>query len=211
MKKVISIIAAASMMLIGTSAFAQVSVGAGYLNASSVTKVSSSTSTVPFNGFYAGIDYTYAINDVFGVTPGIYYEYAASNSTASISSISGSATTKEHYINIPVYLNAGVNFGDGLKGFVYAGPTFSYGLASSSSGSVSFLGYSLGTGESDNYASGNYGRFDVLVGGGVGVDIKNTVRLTVGYDLGMFNRNTAENASTTTNRNQLHAGVAFLF
>ena len=62
----------------------------------------------------------------------------------------------------------------------------------------------------DNYAAGGYGRWDVMVGGGMGFDLINRIRLSVGYDFGMLNRNTNSTA-IARHRNQLNAGVALLF
>ena len=55
MKKILTSVLAASLMLLGTSAFAQVSVGAGYSNSKMTYSYSSGSSKVdsPTNGFYA--------------------------------------------------------------------------------------------------------------------------------------------------------------
>ena len=52
-------------------------------------------------------------------------------------------------------------------------------------------------------------RFDVMLGGGVGLKFNDMVRFQVGYDFGMLNRYNSNNF--TVKRNQLTAGVAFLF
>jgi len=58
MKRIITTILAASMMLMGTTAFAQVSIGAGYLNESNKAVVANSNVNMgAMNGFYAGIGY----------------------------------------------------------------------------------------------------------------------------------------------------------
>ena len=54
MKKVFSILLAASLMLLGTQAFAQMSVNAGYLNSNRTSKDSKAASA---NGAYAGVSF----------------------------------------------------------------------------------------------------------------------------------------------------------
>lgn len=57
MKKVFSFILAASMMLIGTAAIAQPSLGIGYLNSTDKVKSGSTTKTTNLSGFYVGGSY----------------------------------------------------------------------------------------------------------------------------------------------------------
>ena len=52
-------------------------------------------------------------------------------------------------------------------------------------------------------------RFDIMLGGGIAVRVMNMFRINVGYDLGMLNR--YKNTNTDYRRNQLTAGVAFVF
>ena len=60
MKKVFATVLGAALMLIGTQAFAQLSVGVGYINASdkTVATVGGTTKTdkADRNGFYVGFD-----------------------------------------------------------------------------------------------------------------------------------------------------------
>lgn len=211
MKKILSTILAASMMLIGAQAFAQVSVGAGYLNSTTRTKVNDNITTVPSNGFYVGGDYTITEGKGFGISAGAYYTYLANETSKSGSifgiQIGGSAKTTEMYLDIPVNFNLSTDLGSSLKGFVYAGPTFSLGLSSMSEASGSIAGIG-GTKKIDNYENENYNRFDILVGGGVGVDY-NQIRIKAGYNLGMLNRYNTENY--TVNRNVLHVGISYIF
>ena len=186
MKKILTSVLAASLMLLGTSAFAQVSVGAGYVNSKNTytTSSGSKSDAEPMNGFYVGVDYNVPIGDIFGMSAGVNYEFLTSKDYELGSFLKGKYT--EQYINVPVRLNAGFGLADGVRLFVFGGPTFSYGL------------------------SAGWNRFDVMVGGGAGLDLMDKIRLTVGYDLGMFNR-LPKDSSDKLNRNKLHAGIAFLF
>lgn len=194
MKKVLTSILAASLLLLGTNAFAQISVGGGYVNSTMVSKAGSSSSTSePSNGFYAGIGYTLPIAGDLQLTPGVYYEMLFGKNV------------KEGYIDIPFHFSYDVYVGN-AKVFAYAGPTVSCGLFSK--GSLSILGMTI---EGDRYGENSgYGRFDVLLGGGVGMELNDMIRFNVGYNFGMLNRNTSS-LDYKLSRNVLTAGVSFLF
>ncbi len=212
MKRLLSIALAASMMLIGTSAFAQMSVGAGYINSTMKTTISNNSSSMPYNGFYVGGDYTIAEGVGYGVSVGAYYSYLTATSSASTSifgiNIGASSKVEEMYLDVPVHFNYSVDLSPSMRGFIYAGPAFSFGLSSTTqvSGSVGTIGGN--SGKRDNYADSDYGRFDILLGGGAGIDF-GKLRFTVGYDLGMLNRVNTDNF--TQKRNVLHAGIGFVF
>lgn len=208
MKKILTTILAASMMLLGTTAFAQVSVGAGYINSTSKTTYGNNVYTAPSNGFYAGLGYDINEGAGFGINTGLYFSYLYNQNSAAIASIvSGTAKQVETYLDIPVRASMSADLG-GLRVGVFAGPVFSLGVTSTTDASASALGIEVGTGKRDNYADGSYKRFDILVGGGVNVDF-NALRFTLSYDLGMLNR--IDTSDYTRTRNTLRAGVAFLF
>ena len=104
MKKVFSILLAASLMLLGTQAFAQMSVNAGYLN-STMKNGNSSTGA---GGAYAGVSFNIPIAGGFAVAPGLYYSLLASKKTEFWGAADGAF--KEHAINVPVYLNYGMRW-----------------------------------------------------------------------------------------------------
>lgn len=212
MKRIITTLLAASMMLVGTTAFAQMSIGAGYINSSMKTSIGNNSSTMPYNGFYVGGDYTIAEGIGFGISVGAYYSYLTATSSGSFSifgvNIGASSKVEEMYLDIPVHFNYSVEVSPGLRGFVYAGPTFSYGISSTTELGGSIGGVGGKTNKSNNYADGSYKPFDILVGGGAGLDF-GRLRFTVGYDLGMLNRVPSDNY--TQKRNVLHAGIGFLF
>ena len=204
MKRILTSVLAASLMLLGTSAFAQVSVGAGYVNGK-YTYSSNSSHSDNANGFYAGVDYTVPVGDMFGISAGVNYENLMSKDY-NLYGISGNL--KESYVNAPVRLNVGFPMGDS-RIFVFAGPTFSYALSSKAEVGIAGL-----SGVVDLYEKNILkNRFDVMVGGGVGIDLMSKLRLTVGYDLGMFNKleDNSEGSGAKFTRNRLHAGLAFLF
>ena len=216
MKKIISTILAASMMLLGTSAFAQVSVGAGYLNETNKAKIGdSSTNMGALNGFYAGLGYDINEGAGFGISTGLYYSFLTGDvSLPSFSFISGEMT--EHALNIPVKAGFSVPLSDGFKGFLNVGPTFVCGLASS----IKPFGADLL--KTDIYKHEYLGRFDIMVGGSIGADINDLIRVSLGYDLGMLDQfgagikgknedGTTKDRNYSLNRNRLTVGLSFLF
>ena len=205
MKKIFSIVLAASLMLIGTQAFAQMSVNAGYLN--STLKTSNTSDNA--NGAYAGVSFNIPIAGGLAVAPGVYYSMLTSKETASLGSIfSGSGTFMEHAVNVPVYVNYGIDLARDTKVFLFGGPTLQYGLASTVKYDANVAGVS-GSTTHNNYDNANYNRMNVYLGGGMGFQVS-ALQITVGYDYGMMNQYKGDNA-TQCHRSNLKLGVGFVF
>ena len=216
MKRLISLAVAASMMLIGTSAFAQASLGAGYINETNKVKIGDNASNMgALNGFYAGFGYDINEGEGFGISTGLYYSFLTGNvPVPSLSVISGDLT--EHALNIPVKVGFSVPVGDGLKGFLNAGPTFVCGLSST----IKPLGVDLL--KTDLYKHEYLGRFDIMVGASLGAEINDMIRISVGYDLGMLDQfgagikgknddGSTKDRAYSLNRNRITVGLALLF
>lgn len=225
MKKVFSTILAASLMLMGTNATAQISVGAGYLNSKTTLKVSLAgiTSIEPeanLNGFYVGGAYNIPIGTSgLGVAPGLYFSYQGANDVKLIK-VAGYELKldrmSESYLAVPIDVNFRLALTDDIKGLIYAGPTFSYGISSK----IKYDGtvYNIYSGDlkngdfetSSDYLKdfADYKHFDILLGGGVGVEFFNQFRFKVGYDFGLLDRGPSD---VKIKRNQLTLGVAYLF
>ncbi len=203
MKKTILTVMLAAVTAV--SSFAQASIGAGYLES---YKKSGSTSSSQ-NGFYFGVDKNIGDFGDFAVTPGIYLEYVTSSEAADFFGLAGaSGKSTEMYLDIPVNFSYGADLG-GARLFAYAGPTLSFGCLSNIESSASVLGKSTGSRTVDQYAdNSNYSRFDIMIGGGVGLDI-NVLRLTVGYNYGLVDRYGSDNYDL--HRSNLHFGIAYLF
>ena len=208
MKKIISFALAASLMLLGTQAFAQMSVNAGYLNSTLKTGNASSNA----NGAFAGISFNIPLVGDLGIAPGVYYSLIGSKSgdAASIFGVtfSDSSTFLEHAVNVPVYLNYGYDLTFDTRFFVFGGPTLQYGLASTVKydGSV---GGASGSRTYNNYDNENFNRMNVYLGGGLGFKIS-ALQITVGYDYGMMNQYKGDNAPKC-HRSNLKIGVGFGF
>ncbi len=200
------------MMLIGANAFAQASVGVGFVNSTDNYKSGSTKNNTNLNGFYAGFAYNVPLAGSLSVAPGVYYTLVTKSDANSFAGIASTKTdVQEHYLSVPVMFNYTLfSVSDGISAKLYAGPTFAYGIASKDKISGNIAGFSGDT-TIDNYDEDyNYNRFDVMVGGGLAVDFYDLVRFNVGYDYGLLNRYTGD-ADITRHRSQIRVGVAYLF
>ena len=211
MKKFVILISAALLLLAGSNAFAQISVGAGYVNSTESIKFGKNddASTNATNGFYAGIGYTLPLTAGLNFTPGVYYEFLTKKDVASVGGLTASGTLMEHYLNVPLHFSYGASPAAGIRIFVFAGPTASLGLASTTDSNASVGSISVG-GKTDNYDGTEYGRFNVLLGGGAGLEFSR-IRLTVGYDYGLLNRYTGDADNYSRHNSRFHVGLGFLF
>ena len=209
MKKVLMTLALVAVA--ATSAFAQISVGAGYLantQKSSYTSGSTTTtSTTPQSGFYAGADYTLDMGQGLGLLAGLKGSLLTDTHTTTILGVSGTTKTTEIYLGIPVQFNYNYALSNDLKLFALAGPTFSLGLSSKSKFTNNVNDDVTIT---DNYPDdGDYKKFNVLLGVAVGVDVMSTIRIKAGYDIGLLDRDGRDDYKV--NDAQWYVGVAYLF
>ena len=206
MKKIFTTLLAASLMLLGTQAFAQMSVNGGYLSSSLKTGSADPSNA---NGAYAGVSFNVPIAGAFGIAPGLYYSMITSKNAANLGNIlSASGTFTEHAINVPVYLNYGIDLARDTNVFIFAGPTAQYGLASTVKTDVS-VGGASGSRKTDNYEDSTYNRFNVYLGGGLGFQVS-AIQITVGYDYGMINQIKGDNAPKS-HRSNIKIGLGFVF
>lgn len=206
MKKIMSLVA--GLVLLTTTAMAQVSLGVGYMN-----PTHPNTSDA-LNGAYVGLDFNIPLTGNLGLAPGVYYSYSFKNTTNTVSAFGLTATGKtsfnEQYVSVPLNLNYGLDLASDMTIRIYAGPTFSYGLSSTYKADGSVGGFSTSTGPQSLYTdNGDYKKFDLLVGGGLAFDYAQTFRISLGYNYGLLDRNTCEN--TVYRRSYLHMGIAYLF
>ena len=197
MKKIFSTLLAASLMLLGTQAFAQMSFNAGYLNSTLATSNTKSGA----DGAYAGVSFNVPLAGPVCIAPGIYYSGLFSKNTELFGF--GTGSFQEHAINVPVYLNFAFELARDTKFFLFGGPTAQYGLASSVKHEVGSV-----TATVNNYEDSDFNRFNVYLGGGVGFQA-GAFQVTVGYDYGMMNQ--YKNTNVACHRSNLKLGVGFLF
>lgn len=220
MKKIILIAAAIAASV---SSYAQVSVGAGYLNDASksvytINKTSTENKTNS-NGFYVQGMYGLPIVSSLNLNAGLKFSYLTNTESGNLDAAGvhladATKDTKEMYLALPVLISYGVDITKDFSASLFAGPTFSLGLSSKSDVTTTVLGQSKTT-NYDNYAkdddgnASSYKRGNIFVGGGLNVDFRDMIRLTIGYDFGLLNRTTVDNTKLT--QNQFFVGVSYLF
>ena len=196
MKKIILTIALAAVAAIG--AHAQIGVGVGYTqkNFSDVFKNE--------GGLFVGANYNIELVNGLAVAPGIDFAMVSYKKD-------DLNYQKENYLAIPVMFNYAINLVDGFKLVPYLGPTFSYGISSKAKGGVSWGGITLSSDEYDVYETfDDYNRLDIMIGGGVALDVMDMVRVQIGYNLGLLNRNN-DSDGTAIKTSGVNFGVAYLF
>ena len=217
-KLIIFALAAATLMGIGTQASAQVSAEAGYLNqALRISYADALEKSTSLNGAYAGLFYDINEGEGLSVRTGLYYAFLSGQAKVVDGYLCGKLY--EHSLNVPFQLGYTLGFSNGDKGFAYVGPTFTYGLASNvKANALDILKLKLANCYKHDYLN----RFDVKLGFGLGYEVNDMARITVGYNFGIVNqigdglKHKDENGNPMQgnlklHRNTLNIGVAFLF
>lgn len=185
MKKLFATIFAT--VAVAVAALAQPSVGAGFL-----MPMNKGLSDTQFTGFYAGLNYNVRLAGPVGIAPGVYFNYATKSENSVDYKLMG--------VSVPVMLNVGLKLGDSFVIRPYAGPTVSYGLKDEAA---------LGSISGNMFDVDDYQKLNVQVGGGLAFEFDNMVRFEVGYDYGLYK--IYELGGSKLTRDQIHAGVAFIF
>lgn len=189
-----------------SSASAQLSIGLGYTGDNKTWSIIGENVKTNFNGFYVGADYTVCHFGPIDFTPGLYLSFLGKTYKEPLfAGFSWVGKFSEININIPVNFSYGIDFSDSVRGFIYAGPTFLVGLSSQFK--------STGEKKSSNIYSKQYGysRFNILLGGGIGVDFAEKLRVSVGYNAGVINRDLNRTLNGKITEGGFHAGIAYLF
>lgn len=182
---------------------AQFSIGAGYLNRTNKISFEGTSNSYTLNGFYAGLDAGYYIGYGVRIAPGIYYSYITGRTV--IPGGKNEGNYYRHELTFPINVRYSLEVSESLDVFAYAGPQFIIGLAASNAMS------DKENSRSGNNFSGNEGEkhFNAGLGFGLGVDIAKSLRINVGYTIGMLNTVRSENISSKINT--LQVGLALLF
>ena len=178
MKKTLILLTA--LLIAGVSASAQISLGFG-----PATRIYYAKSDVNSGNVIKDVSYTigvqvnfedsHRVSDAFGYSAGIDFgTYKKSNFYASSTGLS------EMYVDIPVCAKLYMPFSDDFQLFFFGGIVPS---ACISSNIIS------GSGKSSRFGKNStYSRFDALLGGGIGCEISERIKLALGYDYGLTNR-----------------------
>lgn len=187
------------------SAAAQITVGAGYLNQTTVNSISENTSSDgTMHGFYVGAGFSWPLVAGLSIDSGVSYNYLVSNEDILGAGFLNSKT-ENSILEIPVNLRYRFHAASFLDIFALAGPRFNVGLASTTTASVLDLEKEI-----NNYGEdSNLQRFDFGLGAGIGFELFQLVRLDVGYDWGLLDLNKTE--AVTTRNSRFHVGLAVMF
>lgn len=205
MKKFFTIALAASMLLLGTDAFAQKwTAGGGFtsfsLSGSDAKKVMEGS--VP--GFYFGVNYDYAFSTIEGLTvePGLYFMHYGKDRTMAFTT--DSKEYRANYLRVPVNLKYTLPFDSNISVSAFTGPRFNLGIG----------GNMFSKGETYPGIKG----YDAQWGFGVSAVIVDAVMLRAGYDLGLTKcvKNNSKDhvdawSDLKVNRNTFYVGVGFSF
>ena len=235
--KIIAAVAAGIFLTLDMSAGNGVEIG--YLHSSYRTNLNSDEmkTASPMSGFQVGLMKDMNIVAGLSLQSGLTYSYlnSAEKEEVPMFNITGSYT--EHMLNIPIQVKYTFDIIPAFGVYVFAGPTLSLGLAATTKLSVSGsiagntlegnLKYNAYTNKlkSDNIPDeyvnlvNQYlpqdrvmNRFDVLMGGGVGVNIIKFVTVKGGFDYGLLNRLKGDLANAgKLNRMQYHISVGLTF
>lgn len=212
MKKIIAI-AFAALVLAGTNAFAQLYPGLGYINSTLSGQYNGNAQDpVNSNGVYAGASFNVALPGGLAVAPGLYASFITNTSEGGVSlfgvSQNSKSTFSEFALNVPVMVNYAYALNRDAKVFAYAGPTFQLGLSSKTHTDAS--GVISGSSDTDHYADGDFNKFNIYLGGGVGAEFAK-VLVTIGYDYGLMNLYAGSTDNTNYHRANLRIGVGYAF
>ena len=212
MKKILTTLLAASMMLAGTSVFAQnLAVEAGFGLSSTRFNYTLGSTTADLYGGTLGLSYEIpVVEGTIGFAPGIQVGYFTGGDVNLPFNL-GKASFNESYLAVPLDLNLHLPISEDMKFLMVAGPTLDLGLTSRAKLKDTSAEYDIYDGALGDMTK--YNRFDVLIGGGLGLDVMDAVRFTVRYDYGLINRNGGNLTSgfLKVHRSQLKLGVGFLF
>lgn len=237
MKKIVCAFMAVSILAVASafSAEAKSGIEAGYVNSSYSFKSGiSGDNNYSLNGFYVGLSQDVPLFAGLHIVPGIYYTFLTDNSREDVMNFKLKGSLSDHYLNVPIMFR--YQFGlPGVKLFIFAGPTLSLGLVSNQKYTISgtVLDANIMGDISYNYYTGKvnskdldipqdtenpykdiipdirYNRFDVLLGGGIGIEAFKFLEVKVGYDWGLLNRYKGDGAEL--HRNQVYAGIGIRF
>ena len=165
--------------------FAQLSAGAGYLK----THVTANHEDGSGEGLYAGLSYRIHLAGTFSLLPGLYFTRTEESGGWYL--VDDMILTHGFFIEkalvAPIHLHWGIDLPKDIRAFLYAGPSFQYGLSCESPTVLTNVP------PRDLYDKGYeaHRRWNVLAGCGAGLSFptKSTQRvfLTAGWDYGLGN------------------------
>ena len=163
----------------------------GFQNVTDKSKSGNTTVSHSSNGFFLGGAMNFEIADGLGVQPALEINYAGRTGK---DLLNNDVKYSSWGVKIPIDVNYGIELAPDFILSVYAGPSIYVGLSNTSkSGNVTY-----------DYYGDDISRFGLGLGMGAWCDIKEVVRVKIGYDLGLLNR-----AQDKDNFNYKESGLLF--
>lgn len=199
MKKFLTIVAAT--ILFAVSANAQTFFNLGYgLGFDKITFGQLETDASNSNTIFAGASHNFGIAGNFGIEPGLNYVFNFSKTGDELS-----VKNQYHGLQLPVLFNYAVVPSDNFTFKLFVGPSVNFGISDKS---TTYVGGIKGI-VIDNYADDSYNRFGLSASFGLAAELFDTVRIKVGYDLGLTDLNKADNV--TYKQNLLTFSLGYIF
>ena len=108
----------------------------------------------------------------------------------------------EIYVDLPLRAKLYIGLSDVVDLIFFTGPVFSVNVLS-----ANVHGFSNMVNNYSTYP--NLGRFDVMLGAGTGVEINKHVRISLGFDYGLLDRN--RSSQNWAHHGQLKLGAQYIF
>ena len=188
--------------------FAQLSGGAGYLK----THVTAEHESGSGEGFYAGLSYRIPLAGVLSLAPGLYFSRTEESAGMFLRGdiIGNGGFSIEKALVVPFHLQWSIGLPSKIRAFLYAGPSFQYGLQCESPSGLSNVPATNLYDEENRFA---HKRWNVMTGAGAGLSFpsKSTQRIFImaGWDYGFLNL--FVDPYTKSNRSLWKAGIGIEF
>lgn len=195
------------VLAIGHPVSAQISIGAGYMK----TRLTANLENGSGEGFYAGLSYRIHLAGAFSLLPGVYFTRTEESGGDYLidDMVLPYGFFIERALVAPLHLHWGINLPSDIRAFLYAGPSFQYGLSCESPSGLT----NVPTQDLYDEDGLTHKRWNVLAGGGAGLSFptKSTQRvfLTAGWDYGLVNL--YEDPYDVSHRSLLKAGLGLEF
>lgn len=187
MKKFLTLmcVAAAMLITVNSNAQSQWGFGGGYISGSFTGKDNPDLKSFP--GFYLGIDRNWAFSSLEGLSldPGVNFVYMSRDKI------------RLPMIQVPVHIKYSVDLGPDVRGALYTGPTFNFGMVSN------------GFSKDDIYPLLRLKRWQAQWGVGAELTFSESIAVKVGYDLGMTRAFAVDGEDPKIRYNSFHIGVVF--
>lgn len=230
----------AGCLIMSVPLSAKSGVDLGYLNSSYRSKAEGSevSRSEPMNGFFVGVANDIRLFAGLSIQPGLYYSYLNSSGSEEEIGFKVSDSYTEHMLSVPIHFKYTFDIVPMFGINIFVGPTLSFGLAANNkmtvtgdvagnnvNGSVTYNAYSGKfrsenlSGISDqiietinrNMPQNRMNRFDVLMGGGVGLDLLRFITVKGGFDYGLMNRLKDDDGGSSLNRLQYYISIGVRF